>query len=55
LKFIKYLVVVFALSVLCVKSGVYAWTYTVYTQTLKSSAGVTEQGQLYKNSLDISN
>jgi hypothetical protein len=51
-KFIKYLVVVFALSVLCVKSGVSAWTYTVYTQALKSLAGVTEEGQLYKNSLD---
>lgn len=52
MKFVKWLVVIFVLSIVCVKTGVSAWTYTVYTYALKALGGNTEQAQLYKSTTD---
>lgn len=49
MKFVKILTSVFVLSILFVKTGASAWTYTVYTHALKSLGGSTEQAQLYKH------
>lgn len=52
MKFVKGLIVVFILSIVCVKTGVSAWTYTVYSHALKALGGNTEQAQLYKSTND---